>query len=205
MSYRQAQARYLAMAVGQLRRALERSITTATGQFRRALTAAVTAYFRPRGSISSAQIKEIVSQGVTDAYYEGLKEGGVDPQDFTEEDAAAVDQLVYAQLESVDGFVQAVRDAKGDSEAEGAVLARVDLWTASIAVAGTLGLNAAKANEMVTWRLGRTEKHCRTCQWLNGQRHRRKWFTDKGYIPRQPGSEMLACGGWRCDCSLEPD
>jgi hypothetical protein len=28
---------------------------------------------------------------------------------------------------------------------------------------------------------------------------------DKGYIPQQPGSETLACGGWNCDCQIVDD
>jgi predicted RNase H-like HicB family nuclease len=52
------------------------------------------------------------------------------------------------------------------------------------------------------WRLGKTEAHCNTCSTLNGQKHPISWFIDHGYIPQEPGSSTLDCGGWNCDCSL---
>jgi len=56
-------------------------------------------------------------------------------------------------------------------------------------------------NPMLTWRLGTTEKHCDTCQNLNGKSHRAKWYITNNYIPRKPGADM-ECGGYNCDCSL---
>lgn len=144
-----------------------------------------------------------MATGIQDAYFEGLSEGGIGPEDVDESDVRAVDEMTKAQHEFLTDYVLDVQDARGDDAAEEAVLGRVDYWSQSMQVAYQKGLTSAKANEMVTWHLGATEEHCDTCSWLNNQRHRRKWFDDKGYIPRQPGSKTLDCGGWRCDCTLE--
>lgn len=141
---------------------------------------------------------------VSAAYYEGLKEAGIDPEDFDADMAQEADSLVFEQSAHVDGFIAAIEDAKADKDKRTGVEQRAELWCNSVEAAGNAGLNRGRATEIVVWKLGETEEHCSTCAWLDGQRHRRKWFTDKGYIPRQPGSQMLECGGWRCDCSLEP-
>lgn len=56
-------------------------------------------------------------------------------------------------------------------------------------------------NILLTWHLGRTEKHCSTCAELDGQSHRISWYLDRNYIPRRPHASM-ECGGFRCDCTL---
>ena len=150
------------------------------------------------------ELRALIEYHVSAAYFEGLKEGGLTEQDFDADMSQRADDLVFEQFAHVDGFVQAIDDAYTDKGARDGVLSRAELWCNSVAAAGLAGLNDAKAAEIVTWKLGKTEEHCETCAWLDGQRHRRKWFTDKGYIPRQPGSQTLECGGWRCDCELVP-
>lgn len=150
----------------------------------------------------NSELRALIEYHVSAAYFEGLKEGGVSPADFDADMSAEADNLVFAQFEYVDGFINAITDARADKSKRDSVNARADLWCNSVAAAGAAGLNAARKAEIVIWRLGATEEHCETCAWLNGQRHRRRWFTERGYIPRQPGSETLECGGWRCDCEL---
>lgn len=149
-------------------------------------------------------MRSLVKGAVEDSYFEGLREGGISPDEMDEEDAQNIVQLDLTQQDYIVAFAKAVRDAakEGTAEAKNAVLARIDLWAASIAAAGRAGLNSAKANEMVTWHLGRTEEHCMTCNQLNGQSHRRKWFVSKNYLPRTPGA-ALECGGFNCLCALE--
>ena len=60
-------------------------------------------------------------------------------------------------------------------------------------------------NKMLVWHIGSSKEHCRTCSWLNGQRHRASWWRDHNYIPRQPGSETLDCSGYNCKCYLTDD
>jgi hypothetical protein len=59
----------------------------------------------------------------------------------------------------------------------------------------------AKKNQMLTWNLGETEKHCDTCLKLDGGSHRASWYIGHDYIPRKPGASM-DCKGYNCDCSL---
>lgn len=60
----------------------------------------------------------------------------------------------------------------------------------------------ASKNQMLTWELGTTEKHCDTCKSLDGKSHRATWYLARNYIPRTPGASM-DCGGYNCDCRLK--
>lgn len=150
----------------------------------------------------NAELRALIEYHVSAAYFEGLKEGGVSAQDFDADMSAQADDLVAKQFEYVADFTHAIEDALRDKEKQTQVLARAELWCNSVAAAGMAGLNAARSAEIVIWQLGATEEHCATCAWLDGQRHRRRWFTERGYIPRQPGNDKLECGGWNCDCEL---
>lgn len=82
------------------------------------------------------------------------------------------------------------------------VNARADGYTRTVMALYNAGGMYAKKNQMLVWRLGATEKHCRDCLKLNGKAHRASWYLAHNYIPRQPGSST-ECFGIHCDCRLE--
>lgn len=158
--------------------------------------------FTTSGSIL-ADARRLVKDAVADAYIEGLKEGGIPADEMTDDDALMIVELSTTQLEYVTDFVKAIRAARDDKAAQRDILDnRINLWTQSIEAAGAQGLASAKSNEMVQWKYGETE-HCETCERLNGQKHRRKWFADRNYFPQKPGAAM-ECGGYNCQCELNP-
>lgn len=136
------------------------------------------------------------------AYVQGLLEGGVTQDEMDEEDGAAVNTWVGQQIAAARDFAKAVQDSSTDKDKHDAILGRLDLWMNALQALGSQGLMSAMRNAMGEWKLGKTEEHCTTCSSLNGKRHRLKWFREKGYIPREPGSETLECGGWNCDCGI---
>lgn len=145
-----------------------------------------------------------------DVFLEGLREGGLrNPyEDMDDEEEARIEAWIADQLGYVTGFARAaaeVRDADDIGRARSDVLARVEVWAAALEALGREASALARKNLPGTWRLGRTEKHCDTCGMLNGKRRRLRWFIQNGYIPRQPGSKTLRCGGWRCDCGIWSD
>lgn len=134
----------------------------------------------------------------------GFSAGGGDPEDFTDDELAEIrdaeaEQLGYAR----DWWVElgALRGVGGYDPGP-----RLQLYVASLRSWFSEWKMYGAKNVMLTWRYNPDiEEHCTTCESLNGQRHRAKWFTDKGYIPRQPGSDTLECGGWNCACFFEDD
>lgn len=143
------------------------------------------------------------------AFEEGLREGGVDPDNSQEgldaEDQAAIDEWIAEQVGYVRDFCKAAVEADGDTTKRIDVLTRVLTWIDAMRSLGTQGKMSAQKNAMGTWQFGDTEDHCDSCARLSGQRHRLKWFRSKGFIPREPGSETLECGGWNCDCRIVGD
>lgn len=163
------------------------------------------------GGITRPMREAIIESGRA-AYLEGMREGGIkDPEgDIDDEDEKAIADWILSQARELNGFADAaiaVGKLSGEerTQARAVMLGRVEMWVRSLETIGRLGTASAKENLPGTWKLGATEKHCGTCAKLDGQRHRLKWFTSRGYIPQQPGSDTLDCGGWNCDCQIEGD
>jgi hypothetical protein len=135
------------------------------------------------------------------AYVDG---GGSLPMD--EDTAAWARGQLDAQLGFVDELFEHLREVRksGSFDAGSIASARADGYASALdGFANEARLRGSK-NMMVTWHLGATEKHCKTCAGLDGKRHKISWFVDRNYIPRKPGAD-LECGGWNCDCSLTDD
>jgi hypothetical protein len=115
----------------------------------------------------------------------------------------AVDDWLGPQLSFVNDFAKAIGVAKKDKAQRDAILGRVDQWVDSLRTLGDLGKAYATQNEKGTWIMGDTE-HCVTCEKLSRLKpHRLKWFIDRGYIPRENGSDTLDCHGFNCLCSIQ--
>lgn len=142
------------------------------------------------------RLRQLVESAITDAYFAGLQEGGIAPEEFTEDDAQAADDLIAEQFDFVSGFASAIAEGCDDKQT---LYTRADLWVASINAAGQTGLNSAKENEMVEFQLvgEPTDESCATCTKLLGQRHRRKWVVAHGYEVK-PGNANFECGCFRC-------
>lgn len=181
-------------------------------EFTVALSEAVVAVFNGEASAGelSRQMRRDLKAYARDAYYEGMREGGVDnPEDeLTDADDDAIAAWIAGQLEHVSGFAAdcaATRKAEDRRAAQADMLARFDKWVESLRDIGSQGKASAMRDQMGTWQLGATEAHCPTCSRLHGKRHRLSWFLDRGYLPQQNGSDTLACGGWNCDCTIVND
>lgn len=178
-----------------------KSIDSVSRRFHAELRGLATIGFVGEGSIL-ADVRQLVKQAIEDAYFEGLKEGGISPDEMDEEDAQNIVQLNLTQQDYITAFVRAIREARNDRTAQRDILDnRIDLWTASIAAAGQAGLNSAKANEMVIFDGPDGEESCADCQRYKHEAHRRKWFAGKNLLPATPGS-ALQCGGWMCQHRL---
>lgn len=166
------------------------------------------------GSVAAREHRAALEREAEPVFVEGLREGGVDEPELSDEDHAVIAAWIVGQREHVAGFWHSVAalarqrkdmDKEEYNAARRGLYNRVTLWESALRELAGMGKASALANMMCTWRLGKTEKHCQTCSHLNGKRHRLKWFTGQGYIPQQNASETLSCGGWKCDCELLND
>lgn len=177
----------------------ERDIARVSARFHADLRNLAVLGFVSSGSIL-AGVRGLVKQAVKDAYVAGLEEGGV--MEVGPDDGMAIVELATQQLDHVTDFVRAIRAAQTDKAAQRDILdKRINLWQASIEAAGRAGLNSAKQNEMVEFRIkpgaAPSDESCKTCKHLLGQQHRRKWVTEHGLDPA-PGNTNFECGCWQC-------
>lgn len=189
----------------QTRRFKAAGIDSIVGDFDAAITDAVEGFLD--GTYGRARGQRVFEGAIQNAWLPaaeaGFREGGGDPEDLTSDELAEIrdaerEQVEYARdwwaelgaLRGVEGYDPGPRLALYVQSLRG--------WYAEWKLYGA-------QNIMLTWRYTPEKEHCATCESLNGQRHRAKWYTDKGYIPRQPGSETLECGGWNCGCYFETD
>jgi hypothetical protein len=151
--------------------------------------------------------KALLRESAPDVYLEGMREGGIAEEDLDDEDRAAMSEAVGdwlgSQLSFVNDFAKAIGEARKDKEQRDSILARVDQWIDSLRTLGDLGKAYATQNEKGSWIMGNTE-HCDTCLKLSKMKpHRLKWFIDRGYIPRENGSDTLDCHGFNCQCEIQ--
>jgi hypothetical protein len=81
---------------------------------------------------------------------------------------------------------------------------RVDMWvnryedTKNEAI-----LFYSEKNQRLRWVYGDTQ-HCETCAQLNGIVAFASEWEQAGVQPQSPPNDLLTCGGWNCQCILEP-
>ena len=84
---------------------------------------------------------------------------------------------------------------------DAAVERRITAWKGTLRTMRAMGLAWAAGSVQGQWFYGDTQ-HCKSCLWLNGQIHPVSWYIENNYIPGQPGSGTLECGGWNCKCGV---
>ena len=132
------------------------------------------------------------------AYQDGGGELPLDP-----DTAAWARGQLDAQLAYVDELFEHLKDIRreGDFDAGAIAEARASGYAGGLdGFYNEAKMHGAK-NIMLTWHLGNTEKHCKTCASLDGKSHRASWYIERDYIPRKPGAN-LDCHGYNCDCTL---
>jgi len=118
----------------------------------------------------------------------------------------ASQEMVREQWSHIDDFYRAIVDARVDQTGVDPLLSRVQLWANRYNEAYNEGVRliALETGGKLVWRLGKTEEHCDTCSRLNGiVAYASEWETAQ-VKPQAAPNEYLTCGGWRCDCSLDP-
>lgn len=101
----------------------------------------------------------------------------------------------YAEEKDADDNV-----VKSDADGRLALSSRIVLWAATAAGVYALGQLHREATIKYMWQIGGTLHSCEDCIRLDGQIHTSLEWRLSGFRPQ--GSFGLACGGWKCLCSL---
>lgn len=145
-----------------------------------------------------------VEKQFTSAWQDGMNDAGVNPEDMTKDEKALLDAEISKETTWVLGFLMDVDQASAAGEPIEPLLARVPLWANRYAQIRTQAKIEAAKNQPLEWQLGATEKHCQSCAKLAGVVKRAQVWRDAGVLPQNAPNGKLECGGWQCDCRLEP-
>lgn len=152
----------------------------------------------------TSQMADLIFAQLTRAWRQGMRENGLDPDtEMLPEWQDILDGRISSEYNFVDGFADAIVAVQRDEDALQGLLARGDLWANRYNdVYNESKLITGEGTTKFEWVLGATEEHCLTCQALNGiVAFAREWEQSR-FKPQDPPNDLLSCGGWRCDCSL---
>lgn len=139
------------------------------------------------------------------AWNEGMVANGLDPkQDMTPDMEARIKELTDNEHNHVIDLIDFIDQQKADQAGMNAIDVRVDMWVNRYNdVVNIAKMETANLKDKLEWVYGDTE-HCDVCAALNGIVASAKDWQTSGFHPQQPPNNLLSCGGWRCQCTLQP-
>lgn len=149
---------------------------------------------------------DLITGQLTKAWNEGMLENGVLEDDMTDEWRIMLGDIITQEKGQVGEYANAIISASMlTNEPIDPLLARASLWANRYQdVYNQAVIATADEKTKLEWVMGATEEHCSTCYALNGLvAYAREW-EEMAVKPQQPPNTMLECGGWRCQCSLQP-
>lgn len=175
--------------------------------FARGLRAAVRGYWS--GALDYVMFYETFSitleQGLTSAWYAGAAMCGILPEELSVEEVSELRYRIAEQSQHINRFAEAIeRGSKANKGKLTPLLQRVQLWVNRYNDVKNEAQVMACKDQKLVWRLGATERHCRTCSALDGKVKRASFWRKIGVRPQNAPNNLLECGGWKCDCSFNP-
>lgn len=164
------------------------------------------------GSLSRKQFgvvgRDEISVAFLNAFKNGLEEGGVDPDEMTDEERDALKDETKAErgywtalADEFYGEVMPLKGTLGFDVAKERMLSRIDLWVnKGLEKVHNIAVMYARQNSMVRFVMNGTKNHCLTCSTADGQVHRARTFMKYNVFPR---SDSCLCTGINCKCYLE--
>ena len=147
----------------------------------------------------------LISGQLTQAFQQAYEDEGY--TDFVLPDylSSAHESMILSQYDYVDGFFRDIINARIDGTSVSPLLARARLWANQWQAAynEAIRLMTLEGGGNLIWVYGEAE-HCEQCNSLNGIVASAKEWDELGVQPQNAPNNMIACGGWNCQCSLTP-
>ena len=147
----------------------------------------------------------ITRRGLEDAFERGMKSVGIDPSDITPNERLQFGEWLtdeQTHIVSLANFIQNNRREFGGNWKK--ISNRIKLWGKRFRDIRNKSRTLGGLNAKLEWRLGLTEKNCKSCSRLNGKVKRASWWAENEVYPQNPPNDKLECKGWKCDCDLDP-
>lgn len=156
------------------------------------------------GEFIDEQIR-LIEEQFRRAWNEGMRNVGLDPAtDLIDEWEMVLLEKIDAEQEFILDYAEAIMQARQAGDPVDPLRGRVDLWVNRYPEMTNLAEVTCGGENRLVWKLGATEEHCGTCSALDGVVATAGDWDSSGFHPQGAPNDKLECGGWRCDCSLEP-
>lgn len=141
--------------------------------------------------------------GLTQNWYAGAKECGIQPQELTPAERFALESAIIGEFGHIGDFASAIEaGSKRNGGKFGAILPRAGLWGMRAADVQNQARLLACGDKKLKWVRGPTSDSCRTCLAMDGKVKRASYWMAHGPHPQDPANHTIECGGWRCQCNL---
>lgn len=122
-------------------------------------------------------------RGLTQSWYEGVKEFGIKPDELSEEELAVLAQKIGDNNQYVGGLADFIsQHTKAQGFSFETIKPRLDLWVNRYEEVKELAKSMAGGNRKLKWVIDGGE-HCRSCLKLNGRVHRASQWQKFGVAP----------------------
>lgn len=143
-----------------------------------------------------------IERGFTQAWYEGARIYGINPNELTLEEHTRLTSEVNKEIGFIANFGQTIySNSKMNGGKLAPLLARSDLWVSGYNRIRVMASTYAAKDQKLEWRLGATLEHCADCTRYHGKVHRASVWRKNGIQPRMYD---LECRGYNCQCELIP-
>lgn len=151
-----------------------------------------------------------IADQLNKAWREGAVSVGVNKDEFTDDDRAEINSIIaneYNYVLALGSDILELRLMGGSlDEYRAKFNSRILIWSHRYTdvVNQSVVWFGKRKKVKLKWQIGATEEHCTTCAALDGiVAYAEDW--DVSLVrPQSPPNQALECGGWRCDCSLQP-
>ncbi len=146
----------------------------------------------------------LISGQLTQAYEQAWKDEGR-AGELPTYLSDSLEAMILNQFDFVDKYYRDIIDAALDKTPIEPLLERAKLWAQrwTEAYNEAVRLIALDGGGNLEWVYGDTD-HCSTCLSLNGIVARASEWDILGVKPQSAPNNKLECGGWKCQCRLEP-
>ena len=146
-----------------------------------------------------------ITYGLASAFHQGMKQYGITPDDYTEEEKDTLREFIISQVGYIAGFVDAVeRGSKANGGKLGTLMRRAELWANRWHEINQIAIAFAVRNGKLKWVVDFSKENCASCLKLNGKVKRATYWLTNGILPRVAGAPYLDCKGYKCGCELVP-
>lgn len=148
------------------------------------------------------QMSETIQRRLTQAWYEGAAAVGVQPDELSDGERAALAQAIAEEKTYIAPFSSEI--GIGSKIVGGKLqplLDRAELWPRRYNDVRNRAMTMARADAKLQWQMGLTKEHCVDCLRYHGRVYRASAWLKSGARPQH---RDLSCHGFHCLCKFTP-